>query len=169
MKQYISRARILVDSYIKDSYRFSDDLGSYVSRYEERVRPVVAGVIFSRLLEKVDLKNYKRFLKGMRSLKGYMNGEAIKEIEERITYQCGEYESKKEESYKGLKKELEMSFEKSWKQKGISGSALEINVEGASEWNETVNKLEAKYNRLLDIIKCEFGGKNHYEDRYSER
>ncbi len=76
-----------------------------------------------------------------------------------------------------LKKELEASLKSSWKQIGISGSAAEVNVEGSSQWNDMVNKLEAEYNGLLDGIKRggvekvsrEFGGKNHYEDRDSER
>ncbi|MBI4620750.1 MAG: hypothetical protein HY739_11410 [Desulfobacterales bacterium] len=153
MKQYISRARIFVDRYIKDGYEGSDDLDKYVSKYEERARPIVAGAICSRLVEKTDLKNYKRLLKGLRSLNGYMSGSSMKEVEERIMDVCGEYEYKKEESYKDLKKELEAPLKNSWKQQGISGSAVEVNVEGSSQWNDMVDKLEAKYNRLLDGIK----------------
>jgi hypothetical protein len=159
MKQYISRARIFADRYIKDGYGGSDDLGIYVSKYEERVRPVVAGVICSRLVEKTDLKNYKRLLKGLRSLKGYMGGSSMKDVEERIMGVCGEYESRKEESYKDLKKELEAPLKNCWKQQGISGSAVEVNVEGSSQWNDMVDKLEAEYNGLLDRVKREFDDK----------
>lgn len=169
MKQYISRARVFVDRYIKDGYEGSDYLDKYVSKYEERVRPIVAEAICLRLVEKTDLKNYKRLIKGLRSLKGYMSVDSMEEIEGRIIDVCGEYESKKEESYKDLKKELEAPLKNSWKQQGISGSAVEVNLEASSQWNKMVDKLEAKYNRLLDGIKREFGGKNNYEDRDSER
>ena len=169
MKQYVSRARIFVDRYIKDGYEGSDDLDKYVSKYEERIRPIVAGVICSRLVEKTDLKNYKRLIKGLRSLKGYMSGSSMKDVEERIMGVCGDYESMKEESYRDIQKELEASLKNKWKEQGISGPAVEVNVEGSSQWNDMVDKLEAEYNGLLDRIKREFGGKNHYEDRDSER
>lgn len=153
MKQYISRSRIFVDRYIKDGYEGSDDLDKYVSKYEEKIRPVVAGAICSRLVEKTDLKNYKRLLKGLRSLKGYMSGSSMKEVEERIMAICGDYESMKEESCRDLQKELEASLKNRWKEQGISGSAIEVNVEGSSQWSDILDKLDTRYNRLLDRVK----------------
>ncbi|MEW6614364.1 MAG: hypothetical protein AB1401_02685 [Thermodesulfobacteriota bacterium] len=156
MKQYISRARIFADRYVKDDYGSSDDLDRYVSKYEERVRPVVAGAICSRLVEKTDLKNYKRLLKGLRSLRGYMSDNIMRETEEGIMDVCGEYESKKDESYKNLKKKLEASLKNGWKQKGISGAAVEVNVEGSSQWMGILDKIDSKYNKLLEGVKREF-------------
>ncbi|MFA4911940.1 MAG: hypothetical protein WC649_12995 [Desulfobacteria bacterium] len=153
MKQYVSRARIFVDRYIKDGYEGSDDLDKYVSKYEERIRPVVAGAICLRLVEKTDLKNYKRLLKGLRSLKGYMSGSSVKDVEERIMAICGDYESMKEESYRDIQNALEASLKNRWKEQGISGSAIEVNVEGSSQWSDMVDKIEANYNGLLDRVK----------------
>jgi len=79
-----------------------------------------------------------------------MGGNSMEEIEGRIIDVCGEYESEREDSYKDLKKELEAPLKKSWERQGISGSAVEVNVEASSQWDNMVDELEAKYNRLLD-------------------
>ena len=116
----------------------------------------LAGCV-ARLIEKINLKNYKRLLKGLHSLERYFDKYNIKEIEEDIRGICEEYECKKEEEYMGLQKELEEPLRDSLKKKGISGSAVEINIKVSSKWSAILDKLDSKYNRLLCYIKREIG------------
>jgi hypothetical protein len=155
MKQEISGARVFIDRYIKGLSRGTDDLDRYVSKYKEAQRLFIARVIFSRLIEKINLKNYKRLLKGLNSLERYFDKYNIKKIEENIRGICEEYECRMEEEYTGLKKELGKPLMDSLKQRGISGSAVEINIKTSSKWSDILDQLDSKYNRLLCSVKRE--------------
>ncbi len=157
MKQDISRARVFVDRYSKDSYGRSDDLAGYVRKYEEKTRPVVAGAICLRLIEHVSLKNHKRLLKGLGSIKEYIGSERIEEIQETIGGVCEEYEWKKVNSYMELKIKLGAFLKDGLKRQGISGSAIEANVGKSSQWKDLLYNLDTTYNKLLDHAKGEPG------------
>ena len=153
MKQEISGARVFIDRYIKGLSRGTDDLNKYISKYKEAKRPIIARVIFSMLVEKIDLRNYKRLLKGLHSLEGYFETYEIKEIEHKIWDICDEYERKKDEQYTVLQKELEEPLTKRLKQRGISGSAVEVNIKVSSQWSNILDQLDSQYNRLLCSVK----------------
>jgi len=157
MKQYISRARIFVDRYVKDGYVGSDNFNRYLNNYEEKVRPIVARAICLRLIEKISLKNYRKLLKGLTSLEGYVDKDKIKVIQERIEEVCREYKRKKEKNYRDLKIELENPLKRELRRQGISGSAIEVNVEASPQWNEMMFAVDPTYNSLLNRVKKEFG------------
>ncbi|MDY6854413.1 MAG: hypothetical protein SWO11_06860 [Thermodesulfobacteriota bacterium] len=156
MKQEISAARVFIDRYIKGLSKGTDDLDRYISKYKKAKRTIIARVIFSRLIEKIDLKNYKRLLKGLHSLEGYFDRYEIKEIEDKIGDICDEYERKKEEQYVVLQRELEELLTERLKQRGISGSAVEVNIKISSQWSSILDQIDSQYNRLLCFVKRGF-------------
>jgi len=156
MKQYISRARVFANRYVKDDYTGSDDLGKHVSKYEEKIRPVVAGAVCSILIERISLKNYSRLLKGLKSIKEYINGRYIGEIEKRVSGICKDYKLEKKEKFRDLKRGLETTLKDSWKAQGIWGSAVDVNINASPEWEIILDELDTKYNRLLNSVKGEF-------------
>jgi hypothetical protein len=91
----------------------------------------------------------------LNSLERYFDKYNIKKIEENIRGICEEYECRMEEEYTGLKKELGKPLMDSLKQRGISGSAVEINIKTSSKWSDILDQLDSKYNRLLCSVKRE--------------
>lgn len=159
MKQQISRAHVFVDRYSKDDFRGSDDLDKYVRKCEDRLRPSVAGAICSRIVDKINFKNHQRLLRGLRSLKEHVDGDIVREMQERITDVCQEYECKKEESYRRLKPELESLLKHGLKEYGISGSAIAVNVKASSQWDAVLAHLDPTYNKLLGRVKKDLGSR----------
>ena len=152
-QQYISRANVFTDSFIKDHHRGSYDLRKYVGRYEEEIRPIIADAICSRIITKISLQNYKTLLKGLDSLKQYFSTPKFDEMKQRIRGICEEYDSKKEENYNILYGKREEPIRDNLSRRGISGDAIVVNVEASPEWDEVLNKLDSTYDQLLNNVK----------------
>lgn len=163
MKQHISKARIFVDRYTKDGgYVVSNDLDRYISKFQEEARPVIARAICPRLIEGITLGNYDRLIQGITSLKKYLDPDITGDLEETVRPICEEYKRKKEEKYRDLGRELERHLRCKLKEHGISGSAIEVNVEVSTQWNDILDRLNLKYDRPLSLIKDKFGGNNQW-------
>jgi len=142
MKQDISRARIFTDRYIEGGrHGGSNDLGRYISKYKEKARNVVAGAICSRLIEKITLKNYRRLLKGLKSLDGYLEPGNMGDLEEKIKSLCEEYECNMEQSYTKLLGEMETHLKNRLEERGITGSSIEVNAKISPHWNGIKDEL----------------------------
>ena len=153
MKQQIARVHVFVDRYSKDDFRGPDHLDKYVQKYDDTLRPSIAGAICLRLVDKINFRNRQKLLRGLESLKAYIDGDLLREVDERITDICKEYECKKEESYSRLKPDLEPLLKNDLREKGISGSAIAVNVKAFSQWDAVLAHLDPIYNKLLDRVR----------------
>ena len=156
IRQSISRANIFINRFIKDDHTSSYDLNRYVTQYDEAIQQIIAETICTKIMEKITLYNHKRLLKGLDSLKMYFPIEKIERFEERIKDVCEQHEQTKKESYRNLQRELEERLMDNLRCQGISGSAIEVNLEITSQWNEILDKLNSRYNGMLNDIKVEF-------------
>lgn len=111
-------------------------------------REVVKRELLLQLLDAIDLsRDNRKVITGIETLKG----KPVAKSAENLTLLAPEYKASMEETYT----EIGGIFLRRLADMGISGSAVEPNLEGKREWSDAMEGLQRDYGNRLEALKEE--------------
>jgi len=146
-KELLQKVNSIFHRYKAGHIALNEILKEIEKEGEENQRKIKEGVI-SQWIEALSLKEEdERILKGIEALKE----KDIGRIKEKFYLLLSQYQRDKNKIFQDLKSQLKEEL----KREGISGSAVEPNVEGSKQWDRASNEMDKNYRLRLEEIKDE--------------
>ena len=143
-EEIAQKARSLVTRYLQVDFNFRE-LEKELSRIEPEQRPPLERLILQELVQTIQLdRDHSLISQGIQALRPKAEGlfEELKRFMQR-------YQQKQQEEYSQVKKKLQAHFATL----GISGSAVQVNVDGSQEWEKSLAAFRPSFEKELRSLK----------------
>jgi hypothetical protein len=149
-KEVLQKATGLFHRY-REGYLSLNDILKQIGKMEKKTASTVKEFLLSQWIDALSLDDgEERILKGIESL-GQRNIEEVKQTFHHLVSQYQEEKEKVKEKVKAQRREV-------LREDGITGSAVEPNLEGSELWKKEEEKLDQSYRTKLEEIKEQLRG-----------
>jgi hypothetical protein len=144
-KEVMQRATSLFHRH-RDGHLSLNEILKEIERMEEKTGTMVKEFLLSQWIDALSLDDDdERTLKGVQSLKQ----RSIDEVKQKFHHLLSQYRGEKAK----VRERARLQFEEALRKDGISGSAVEPNLEGDELWKIECGKLDEFYGEKLKEIK----------------
>jgi hypothetical protein len=144
-KEVLQKASSLFHRY-RDGHLSLNEVRKEVEKMEGKKATMVKQSLLSQWIDALSLNDDdEKTLKGIESLKQ----QGIDEIKEKFHHLLSQYQGEKEKAKEKMRGQLAEAL----KREGISGSAVEPNLEKSDLWTKENEKLDLPYRMKLEEIK----------------
>lgn len=144
-KELLEKAKGLFHRY-REGHAPLSEIQKEIERMDEKTSDAIKEFLLSEWIGALSLNDEdERLIRGIEWLK---NGQ-VAQVAEQFQQLLSQYRKEIEEKKHNVRARLEEAL----RREGISGSAVEPNVEGNPLWKETIEKLDRLYGAKLDEIK----------------
>jgi len=144
-KKLLEKARGLLHRY-REGHAPLSELQKEIERLDEKTSAAAKDFLLSQWIDALSLKEEdERLIKGIEWLK---NGR-LEEIPQRFRHLLFQYRKEMDKT----RQETRTQLVEALKREGITGSAIDPNVEGNPLWKEAVERLDHLYGERLEEIR----------------
>lgn len=150
-EELLPRGRALGERYLAGLPRRDLELG--LDKYNDKETNVVLKGMYETLVAAISLEEVE---KSGRVLEGilFINKEStLLQIKDNTEALLKRYREDRKKLFESLQETIARKAEEQLRQKGIAGSAIEVNVKASKDWQEAQQQLYSKYHGELGQLK----------------
>jgi len=143
-----SLATGLVQKYLRGENKLKDLV---IATEHHPEKEIMSRALWRQLVAAIHLERCDNVLEGLELLAG--DKESVKHLTDKVKEIGKEFHLVKVNKLQMLNEKIEQNFRQEQAQKGISGSAIEVDVESTEQWRQYLQELEARFQAKLELTK----------------